>query len=296
MWQPRLFTAFSRTPSQASRTLPLVAALALSQSSRAPPRRLLAHDRSCFHPFAGFSHMIACGSFRLSAVSSRTPSQASHTRSLVTVFVLLQSSCTRSLLAAFAFCSLPAQGSFRQCPLLPGPLLRSPPAHSRSWQYSLFTTVPHTVAQPETALSPQSSYTRSLSAVFALRNSFAHSRFWQHLLFAVFPRPGASAHSLFSRLVTVVLHSCLWQLAFSHTAAFGSIRFCHRIAHSCPWQLSLSVLLVHTVALDGIRLLQFSRTRVLRQHSLFSRPFTVFLHTVACDSFRFCSLLAHSRF
>ena len=46
-------------------------------------------------------------------------------------------------------------------------------------------------------------------------------------------------YSLFPRLFAVVLHSCLWQLAFSRTAAFGSIRFCHCIAHSCPWQLSL---------------------------------------------------------
>ena len=122
----RLFTGFSRTPSQASRKRSLVAAFAFTQSSRAPLRRLLTHDRfwqlSPFYsllayPFAGFSHMIACGSFRLSTVSSRTPSQASYTRSLVRAFVFAvflhtvafgsfrfwQPSRTRSLLAAVVF-------------------------------------------------------------------------------------------------------------------------------------------------------------------------------------------------
>ena len=118
---PRLFTGFSRTPSQASRTRSLVAAFTFPQSSWAPLHRLFTHDRfwqllPCrsllVYPFAGFSHMIAFGSFRLSTVSLRTPSPASYARSLVRAFIFLQSSCTRSLLAAFAFGSLLAHGHF----------------------------------------------------------------------------------------------------------------------------------------------------------------------------------------
>ena len=356
-----------------------MAAFAFSQSC-APLRRLLAHCLLA-HPFAGFSHTTACGSFRPLAVFSRTPSQASRTRAHVAAFASPQSSQAplhrllthdrlwqlspfRRLLAhrlwqlspfcsvlvhPFAgfshdrlsqfssFCSLLTHGRFWQLSLFAaflhmvafsstclfkvfphkvalgsvrssparcsavllhtvapgrsrsaqpsrtqshfGSTRSSPPFHTQSpslRQLSLSTVLLHTVTLGSVpSRSSQPFHTQSLLAAFA---------------FCSLPAPGCfSAFALlppcYSRPAQLLVAASL--LAHSR---FGSIRFCHRIAHSCPWQLSLSVLLVHTVALDSIRLLQFSRTRVLRQHSLFSRPFTVFLHTVSCTSLCFRSL------
>ena len=97
----RLFIGFSHTSLQAPDTRLHVAALAFLQASRAPPRRLLAHDcpwqlspfRSLLgHPFTGLSHMIAFGSFCPVTVFLYTPSQASRTRSLVAAFTFPQPS------------------------------------------------------------------------------------------------------------------------------------------------------------------------------------------------------------
>ena len=88
-------------------------------------------------------------------------------------------------------------------------------------------------------------------------------------------------HPLFSHLFTV----------FLHTVTCGSFRLCSLLANSLLALFTVS----HTVPLGSICLSQSSCAWVLQQHPLSSCLFAVILHTVACGSFRFCNLLAHSR-
>ena len=122
------------------------------------------------------------------------------------------------------------------------------------------------------------------------------------MIFAVSLRTGASATlaplSPFSSH-SASAYSCLWQLALlqpSRTQSpYGSIRLRHHPAHSCPWQLLLFAvykpLFSQSSRMRSLLAVFASCSflaRVLRQHSLFFRPFlAVFRHTVACVSLRF---------
>ena len=276
--RPRLFTAFSRTPSQASRTQSLVAAFAFPQSSWAPLRRLLTHDRfwqlspCCsllVYPFTGFSHMIAFAAFAFPQCSCAPLCQLlTHDR-----LSELSSFCSLlaygrfwqlSLLAAFShtvafsssclFRSLLAQGGFWQRPLLPSLLLRSPPAHSRYWQvslytafsytialrqHSLFTTVLHTVAQPKTTPSRHSLLTHGHYRQSSLFEILSHPVAFGSICFCSLPTPGC--FSSIHSSPSFSQPSCTVSCGSqpSRTQPLLAVFTFVTASHSCPWQLSL---------------------------------------------------------
>ena len=136
------------------------------QSSRAPLRRLLIHDRLwqllpfhnlLAHPFAGFSHTgtTACSSFRPFTGFSRTPLQASRTRSHVAA------SPFHSLLPhPFAGIShTTACGGFRLFPVFS----RTPSQASRTRSLVTAFAFPQSSREPLRRL-----LTRSLVAAFTL--------------------------------------------------------------------------------------------------------------------------------